>query len=334
MGVNSALQFKATREDISKTIEVKGKSSYVNEKLIYPPYDGNVRKWNITDGQQVNEGDVLFEMEEGSLAIDIEQQEAALRKQELESKLKKIQDQLSLGPDSLAGKAEGIAAQSAVPGSEALKRYGHEESLKVQEELDGLNRKAVLTQLDEKKGKLNKAKLAAPAGGIFIFSDKKEPPKVEEKTLLGKIVDLSKLQLTTNVSEYEVYQMKPGMAVEIKVDALPQLKLQGKIDRISKFAKAGTDQGTTAAQFEVVISLDTNDQLIAGLSLTGTISVDKKQGALVIPTIAVQREKEQYFVYIQGAQGPEKKTVTVGLETSDKTEITGGLSEGDTVILQ
>lgn len=204
----------------------------------------------------------------------------------------------------------------------------------MQDELDALTRKTALKQLEEKKGKLAKAAMFAPVDGIFLFADKKEPPKLEERTAVGKIVDLTKLQLTTTVSEYEVYQIQPGMNVDVRVEALSGLKLAGKVERVSKFAKAGTDQGGAAAQFEVVVSLEPNEKLIAGLSLTGKITAEQKQGALVVPTIAVQRDKEAAFVYVLGAQGPERKTITIGLETADKTEVLEGLNEGDTVVLQ
>lgn len=325
-GMVSALQFKAAKEDISKSIEVKGKSSYLNETVIYPPFDGSVKKWHVAEGGQVKKGDLLFELDDSSLKSDIELQQASMRKQELEMKLKEAQDTLQ------ANDPQTNASDS--PGAESLKRYGQEELRKLQDELDAITRKTALKQLEEKKEKVAKAALPAPVDGIFLFADKKEPPKLEEKTAIGKIVDLTKLQLTTTVSEYEVYQIKSGMDVEVRADAMPELKLAGKVERISKFAKAGTDQGAAAAQFEVVVSLEPNDKLIAGLSLTGKITAEQKQGALVIPTIAVQRDKEEAFVYVLGAQGPERKTITIGMETADKTEVTGGLNEGDTVVLQ
>ncbi|WP_409341084.1 efflux RND transporter periplasmic adaptor subunit [Paenibacillus sp. MBLB4367] len=322
----SALQFKATKEDISKSIEVKGKSSYVSETVVYPPFDGSVLKWQVAEGGQVKKGDLLFQLDDSLLKADIELQQANMRKQELEMKLKEAQDTLQANDPQAAG--------AAAPGSESLKRFGQEELRKMQDELDALSRKTALKQLEEKKEKVAKASLLSPVDGIFLFADKKEPPKLEEKTAVGKIVDLTKLQLTTTVSEYEVYQIKAGMDVEVRADALPDMKLAGKVERISKFAKSGTDTGGAAAQFEVVVSLEPNEKLIAGLSLTGKITADKKQGALVIPTIAVQRDKEQAFVYMLGAQGSERKPVTIGMETSDKTEVTSGLNEGDTVVLQ
>lgn len=144
----------------------------------------------------------------------------------------------------------------------------------------------------------------------------------------------SKLQLVCTVGEFDVYKIKPDMPVEVKVDALKQMKLQGKVEKVSRFAKSGTDQGTGAAQFEVTISLEPNEKLIAGLSLTGTIETEKKQGAIVVPTLAVMREKDAYYVMLQTSQGAERRDIEIGMETPEKTEVLKGLNVGDTVVLQ
>ncbi|MNI25867.1 HlyD family secretion protein [compost metagenome] len=124
------------------------------------------------------------------------------------------------------------------------------------------------------------------------------------------------------------------MSVIVSVDALKQTKLKGKVEKVSKFAKSGTDQGTASAQFEVTISLEPHEQLIAGLSLSGTVETEKKQGTLVVPTLAVQYEKEEVYVMLQTPQGAQKQIIEIGMETAEKTEVLKGLNEGDTVILQ
>lgn len=126
------------------------------------------------------------------------------------------------------------------------------------------------------------------------------------------------------------------MSVVVKAEALQSLRLKGKIERVSKFAKSGTDGSASgAAEFEVVISLEPNENLIAGLSLTGTIETERKMNVLTVSTLAVKHEKDQAFVTVLGTSGAaEKRPIAIGTETADKTEVVGGLSEGDTVVLE
>jgi hypothetical protein len=73
---------------------------------------------------------------------------------------------------------------------------------------------------------------------------------------------------------------------------------------------------------------------IAGLSLTGKIITESKKTALVVPTLAVMLENDQYFVYVTTSNGVEKRIIRVGMETPEKTEVLEGLSVDDTVVLR
>ncbi|KIL38596.1 RND transporter [Gordoniibacillus kamchatkensis] len=318
------LKFPVTREDIVGTIEIKGKSSYVKETWISAPFEANVKKWRIGDGSQVSKGDVLFELDGAELGADIAQLEAGKRKRELEASLARFQA-------SAGGEADGAVSEAG-----AKQRYAAQQSRELQTELSEVSGVAADMQLEAKRAKLAQANYAAPDSGIFLFSDTKEPQRVKEGDKLGKIVDLTKLQLVTTVGEYDVFRIRPGMPVDVKVDALQGVKLKGAIERVSKFAKPGTDGAASgAAQFEVVIALEPNEKLIAGLSLTGTIETERKQGVLAVPTFAVQHDKDQAYVMVLGSSGAaEKRPITAGVETADKTEVAGGLNEGDTVVLE
>ena len=56
---------------------------------------------------------------------------------------------------------------------------------------------------------------------------------------------------------------------------------------------------------------------------------------LTIPTLAVQRDKDEYYVMVDNEQGaPERRVVQIGVETPEKTEVLNGLSEGETVVIE
>ncbi|MDF2724637.1 MAG: efflux transporter, family, subunit [Paenibacillus sp.] len=320
----NALKFKATKENLSNTVEVKGKSSYVKETIVYAPFSAEVTSWHVNDGAQVGKGSPLFQLDDKKLRDDIAQQSASIRKAELETKLKTAEQ---------AAQATAGAAMAMNEG-EAMQRFTGGVSKQIQEELDAVNRSLLATQLDTAKTKLAQAETVAPEAGIFLLNGAVKPQKVAEGETIGKIVDLSNLQMTTSVGEYDVFRIQPGMPVQVNIDALKQTKLTGKVEKVSKFPKAVTASDTGPAQFEVVISLVSSDQLVAGLSLTATIETDRKQNVLTVPTIAVQRDNDGYYVMLESGQSIEKRPIQVGLETADKTEVTEGLQEGDTVVLQ
>ncbi|WP_159881350.1 efflux RND transporter periplasmic adaptor subunit [Paenibacillus puerhi] len=328
MQPSNALKFQATREDLSSTVEVKGKSSYRQETYINAPFASDVKSWEVKEGQQVKKNDVLFRLVDTTLRNEIAELQAAARKQEMEIRLGEFQ--------ATVGGGGGGAEAAGISETDAKQRFAQNESRKIQEEVARLNLEHARTQLNEKSEKLKAAQFPSPEAGIFLFDAVKEPKTVKEGERIGKIVDLTQLQLLASVGEYDLFRLSEGMPVEVRVDALKGLKLEGQVERLSKFAKTGSDGSSgAAAQFEVIISLEPNEKLIAGLSLTASIQTDKKSGALVIPTLAVQRDKDEYYVMLETSPGSvERRVVKIGVETPDKTEILEGLNEGDTVVIQ
>ncbi|NHN31275.1 efflux RND transporter periplasmic adaptor subunit [Paenibacillus agricola] len=325
----SAITFKVTREDLVNTVEVKGKSSYQKETYINAPFSADVQSWGVSEGMQIAKGDNLFQLDDTALRDEIAQIQSNQKKTEIDIRISQFQQEATNGADP---QTAGISE------TEAKQRYAQSQSKKMQEEINQLNIEHMQTQLAQKQEKRKAAQFNAPENGIFLFEGTKEPQSVKENERIGKIVDLTKLQLICLVGEYDLFRIKPDMPAEIKVDALRNTVLQGKVEKLSKFAKngnSGDSNSTTAAQFEVIISLEPNDQLIADLSLTATIHADKKPDALVVHTLAIQRDKEQYYVMKDAGQGVAvRQDITIGMETPEKTEILSGLVEGDTVILE
>jgi multidrug efflux pump subunit AcrA (membrane-fusion protein) len=56
---------------------------------------------------------------------------------------------------------------------------------------------------------------------------------------------------------------------------------------------------------------------------------------LTVPTLAVQHDKDDdYVMVLSGFGAAERRTVKIGTETADKTEIVSGMNEGETVVLE
>lgn len=324
---SGAIPFTVTKETLVNNIEVKGKSTYEQETFIYAPFGSEVKQWVVKDGQQVKKGEVLFRLDPSALQNELAQSEAAIKKQRLEAQLAQMQSKLA-DEEQLLPSTE----------TEIKRKFAEKETAKLQSELNSVTLDIQQKDLDQKRKKLEKATYAAPASGIFLYDDpNKLPQAVKDNDRVGKIVDLSKLQLVTLVGEQDVFRIKAGMPVIVKMNAMKNEKLTGKVLKVSKFAKAVTDQqnANQPAQFEVIIALDANEHLIAGLSLTGQIETNRKENAIVVPTVAVMREKDNYYVMLDKGNGQyERRDVKIGMETPEKTEVLEGLKEGDTVVLQ
>ncbi|WP_028546358.1 efflux RND transporter periplasmic adaptor subunit [Paenibacillus taiwanensis] len=325
----NAVTFEVTQEDLVRNIEVKGKSSYETETIVYAPFNAKVKQWTVKDAQQVSKGDTLFQLDPTELEHEIAQTEAELKKKKLEEQLVKFQATVN-SETGMMGMTE----------DEVKKQFVQKETARLQQELGSVSRDIQLQEMAEKRKKIAAARFSSPATGIFLYDEaSKLPQVVQENARIGKIVDTKKLQLVSLVGEQDIFSIKVGMPVKVKINAMKEVPLKGKVLKVSKFAKSGTDQPSTtsnqAVQFEVIISLEANQNLIAGLSLTGQVEAARKPNVIVAPTVAIMKQQDKAYVQVQKADGQvERRDIKIGMETPDKTEIIEGLKPGETVILQ
>lgn len=324
---SQAITFQATKETLVHTIRVKGKSLYEQETPIYAPFSSKVTEWKTEDGQQVKKDDVLFRLDQTELQNQITREEAELRKVELETQLQ-----------SFVAEFDTETAGGELTDENRKKMLANRESARLTKELEDVRISIQHQELQQKKLKLQDSEFRAPAAGIFLFdSEAKKPQALSDNQYIGKIVDLNKLQFTALVGELDVFRIKPDMNVKVTMSAMKDVPLTGTVKHVSKFAKTGTDQDSLnkAAQFEVTISLEPSEYLIAGLSLTGDIETSRKENVLALPSIAVMRDETSAYVMLDKGSGQyERRDIKTGLETTDKTEVLEGLKEGDTVALQ
>ncbi|MDF2921457.1 MAG: efflux transporter periplasmic adaptor subunit [Paenibacillaceae bacterium] len=318
--------FTAAKETLVSQVEVKGKSLYQQETMVYAPFGSRVAEWIAADGQQVQQGDVLFRLDGTALASDIAREEASIRKAELESEL-----------GQYASGVKEAASGAFTNETERAAALADRETARLNRELAEVNTGLARKDLADKKTRLQAADYRSPASGIFLYdSTVKRPHAVSDNQYIGKIVQLDQLQFLALVGEQDVFRIKPGMPVQVKLTAVKDVVLKGEVLKVSKFAKTGTDESSLGqlAQFEVIISLEQSEYLIAGLSLSGQIETERKEEALAIPTMAVLREQGSTYVMLDKGNGQtEKRSIKTGMETPEKIEVLEGLQAGDVVAL-
>ncbi|MFD2877852.1 efflux RND transporter periplasmic adaptor subunit [Paenibacillus rhizoplanae] len=322
------ISFPVTEETLTSSVQIKGRSQYQKETLVYAPFASKVTSWKVENGAQVKKGQVLFTLDQSTLRNEIATAEAAARKAKLEGELNAFVSQQE--DDSLA---------PAGTEAERLKALAAQESARLSEELNQVNAEIQAKELTEKKAKLNTAVYHAPENGIFLFDSSAERPQtVTDNQYIGKIVDTNKVEFIAQVGEQDIFRIKKkGMKVKVKMTAVKDLVLDGEVTGVAKFATTTTGQNTAGQlpQFEVVISMQPDEHLMGGLSLSGDVETSRKEKAVVVSNIAVIREGDLAFVMVDKGNGQYvRKEIKTGMETTDKTEVLSGLKAGDTVVLQ
>jgi len=145
------------------------------------------------------------------------------------------------------------------------------------------------------------------------------------------VVLSDRLIVRAQVDETDIANIKAGQDCIIMIDAYPEVKVRGKVEHL--YYESKTVNNVTI--YEVDVLPDTiPDFFRSGMNATIEFTAQVKKDILILPVEAVQREKDQAFVFIrQGAQ-EVRKPVTLGITDDKNIEILSGLDQGGDVVVR
>jgi HlyD family secretion protein len=134
-----------------------------------------------------------------------------------------------------------------------------------------------------------------------------------------------------------VPRIKPGEPVEVTVEAVQGLKVNGVVERISPQATIKNNIKGYPAR---IVLHNVDSRVRPGMTANVRIPVASAANVTAVPLEAVFTEKNpdseqmERFVYVQHGEGYEKRNVKVGIADFFYAEIQDGLSPGDVVALE
>ena len=149
-------------------------------------------------------------------------------------------------------------------------------------------------------------------------------------------------ELTVNVDELDISDLKTGSEAKITVEALDGT-FDGKVTYISNVGN--TENNVTT--YEVIIQADEIDGALSGMSASATITAESSGETLTVPVDAVQTQNGESYVWMapdDSKKGDEleedtntdelqKVTVKTGMSDGSFISVTGDLLEGDLIIV-
>ncbi|MCX6582205.1 MAG: efflux RND transporter periplasmic adaptor subunit [Candidatus Aminicenantes bacterium] len=149
-------------------------------------------------------------------------------------------------------------------------------------------------------------------------------------TELCAMADLGKILFKGTVDEIDVGKLEPGMLAEIQVGALPNVKVEGRLLRISP--KAKKDGNATLFDIEVAVLESSGKTLRAGYSATAYIKTQERKDVLLLPERVVIFDNGKQFVEVKEGETISKVEIKTGLSDSVIIEIVEGLKQGQQVV--
>jgi RND family efflux transporter MFP subunit len=151
------------------------------------------------------------------------------------------------------------------------------------------------------------------------------------------IADLNSMIINAQVNQADVPRLKAGESVEVTVEAVPGLHVNGAVERISPQATIKNNIKGYPAR----IALKKVDPRVRpGMTANVRIPVASAANVTAVPLAAVFTEKNpdtdqmERYVYVQRGEAFEKRNVKVGIADYFFAEIQDGLAPGDVVSLE
>jgi HlyD family secretion protein len=151
-----------------------------------------------------------------------------------------------------------------------------------------------VAMLNRTQDLLSKTVIRSPLEGVITKLNVEKGERAVPGTLnspaatLMEIADLSVIEAEVQVDETDIVHVKLDQDGEVKVDALPDRPLKGKVTEIGNSAITQLGVSQEAKDFKVVIQLvDPPDSLRPGLSCTADITTAVREDIVVIPIQAL-----------------------------------------------
>ncbi len=287
--------------DMTRKLTLDGEIQYSSTAAVYPEIQAVVAESSCQVGQAVQEGDTLYVLDDGDLQTQI----AAVQSE---------YDQLDI---------------------QVRNTWGSEKKVNKVKRADAERRKADL------EAELEKCTVTAPVSGVIISGSVREGQTVQKGAEDAKIVIAADHQykIDIRVSQTYINDYREDQEVEIEIPAAGRT-VKGKITEINPVGTKENDITffTVTAQFEDTEEAEESEEedgedssIYSGMNARVTAVLEEKKGVTAIPEDLI--DSEGCVLVMRGGE-PEKVKLETGICDQGMTEVTEGLSEGDTIVYQ
>lgn len=187
-------------------------------------------------------------------------------------------------------------------------------------------------RLDRAALALAQTELRAPyAGTVATVAARAGEPAVPALAAVT-LLDPSRFHLDVSVDEVDVAQLQLDQPVSVRVEALPDVVLSGRVDRVAPTAIVLEG----LVNYTVRLVLDPSSAgLRAGMSATAEIVVAEANDVVIVPNWAIRRDRRTGQAYASLRQGEALVEVPIatGLRGETYTEVLTGVAAGEVVAI-
>ena len=281
---------------VLNTIRAVGTLSPNEAVVVSPEVAGRVARLPFAEGEKVETGDVLVELDSTILRAELDKAESELSL--AKANRERAMTLASQGISTLRARDEAIAAY----------RAGH-------------------ANLALAKARLAKMTITAPFSGIIGVRAVSVGAYVSPGERIVELADIDPIKVDFRVPELALSSLRTGQTIQVTVDALPDQAFNGEIYVIDPIV----DANGRAIRLRARIP-NPDGKLSPGLFARIQIVIERRENAFLIPESAVFSEGQSRYVYRVIDGRAVRTKVELGQRQPGQVEVVAGLDRDSVVV--
>ncbi|MEJ6654780.1 MAG: efflux RND transporter periplasmic adaptor subunit [Pseudomonas sp.] len=326
------------RTDIEDSVTALGTLEPLNYVDVGTQVSGQLDVLHVEEGDQVEEGQLLAEIDDTIYLAKVEANEAQL--ENLQAQLADRESTQILARLQAERQRNLIkldaTSQEAVEQADATLRSATAQIAALKAQIRQLE-----SQLKEARADLNYTRIYAPMTGTVVDQLANQGQTLnanQTAPIIVQIADLSTMTVRTQVSEADITQLKVGMPVWFTTLGQPDVRRDGVLRQILPTPEIVNNVVLFNALFDVP---NPDGNLLPQMSAQVFFVKAAADNVLTIPVSALQPVQQRpgagadkrYTVQVLEDGQPQHRVITVGTMTRVSAEVLEGLEEGDEVVV-
>jgi len=204
--------------------------------------------------------------------------------------------------------------------------------------------KAEEDRLTHLRKQIENCTVRAPQAGVVLHANHDSPwapslkpgDRVYQDQGMFRLSDLTQMEVVVSVAESMGPRIGVGMRAGVRLAAMAGRVFPGRVSSIDQLpSEDWRTRDPKVKHFFVRVRLDkTPPGVMMFMSAAVEFDTGRIPDVLVIPVEAVSVVDHRQSCYVLGSSGLERRAITTRRATMDLLEVTGGLSEGEHVVMR
>lgn len=321
-------------KNTQESVIASGNITFTEQVELRPEITGVVEEVLVSDGDIVQQNDVLIKLEQNDFRMNVESALADVRIREIELKrLQEIESELRrrLAFETNLNKSNFITDEEIARLRSKVKLASLDVE-RIKQELYKFT-----AELERSKDLLEKTVFRAPMDGVVLKVDVKPGEAVVAGTtnIMGssilKLANPNSVVAELRIDEADINSVFIGQQVAVYLAADTKQALAGSVNQIGLFA----EKRHSGAGLFYIVEIQFNEQIkpFSGMSCRAELLLLEQENVLTVPISALAYEKDQPFVWSVQDGEAVRKFLELGVSSDIEQSILSGLEATDRIIV-